>query len=289
MKRSESIAHLTAALAQVQGSLSSVAKDHTAKVQMKSGGQYSYNYATLASALDICRGPLAAAGLAIIQSPLTEGRKVTLTTLVSHVSNEWVENELTMEASESTPQALGSVITYLRRYSLCPLIGLAADEDDDGQAASKPTPGAPRRQEQPKPPPPQATKPAPAAQKPKGSAGDRLLDAAGVADPARVEVYKGPAPAPLPPGLTESQVLERDPDPAPVDIGKEIGLGIPVTTIAPAPLDQALAWISEAPHTGSLESLKKALRELTMPEKDREVYRVAYGKRFAELNAQHKA
>jgi hypothetical protein len=39
-----------------------------------------------------------------------------------------------------TPQAMGSAITYARRYSLVAFLGLVADEDDDGNAGSAPPP-----------------------------------------------------------------------------------------------------------------------------------------------------
>jgi hypothetical protein len=35
------------------------------------------------------------------------------------------------------PQEIGSALTYARRYSLSALIGIAADEDDDANAAQK--------------------------------------------------------------------------------------------------------------------------------------------------------
>ena len=38
--------------------------------------------------------------------------------------------------SEPTAQALGSAVTYAKRYALTALLGIAADEDDDGNAAS---------------------------------------------------------------------------------------------------------------------------------------------------------
>lgn len=37
-----------------------------------------------------------------------------------------------------TPQQMGSLLTYYRRYGLCAALGIAADEDDDGQHSSKP-------------------------------------------------------------------------------------------------------------------------------------------------------
>ena len=39
-----------------------------------------------------------------------------------------------------TPQQMGSLLTYYRRYGLCAALGIAADEDDDGQHATSSRP-----------------------------------------------------------------------------------------------------------------------------------------------------
>jgi hypothetical protein len=54
-----------------------------------------------------------------------------------------------------TPQAMGSAITYARRYALSAIVGIAPDDDDDGNAASV----TPARQEAPTPPPPKPPAP----------------------------------------------------------------------------------------------------------------------------------
>ena len=52
--------------------------------------------------------------------------------------------------TEATPQALGSALTYARRYLVCAVLGIVADEDDDGNAATEGhTPAAPRQQAAP--------------------------------------------------------------------------------------------------------------------------------------------
>lgn len=167
MTRSESIAKLTEALLKVQGAMTSVGRDKTARVKMKAGGEYSYSYFDLASVWDAIRPLLAANGLAVIQCPEPEGNKVTVETTLSHVSGEWMSSRLTMMATDATPQAIGSAITYARRYGLCPMLGVVADEDDDGQAAQPKRPSAPKAQPQ-RPPPPSPAQPKP-EQAPKAS------------------------------------------------------------------------------------------------------------------------
>ena len=41
-----------------------------------------------------------------------------------------------MVAKDASPQAIGSCITYLRRYSLSAVVGIASEIDDDGNSAT---------------------------------------------------------------------------------------------------------------------------------------------------------
>lgn len=58
------------------------------------------------------------------------------TTIVHAESGQFVVSLGEMPVGKLTPQALGSAITYARRYFLAPALGLVTgDEDDDGEAA----------------------------------------------------------------------------------------------------------------------------------------------------------
>jgi len=67
--------------------------------------------------------------------PSADGPKVTVTTMLVHKSGEWFKNSIQMTSAQNTPQAIGSCITYGRRYSFCSVVGISP-EDDDGAAAS---------------------------------------------------------------------------------------------------------------------------------------------------------
>jgi hypothetical protein len=134
--RSENINELASALAAAQGELQNPVKDQTAEVLMKSGGRFKYSYTDLASVLDACRPVLAKNGLAILQPVSVNQNRVVVTSLLAHKSGQWISSDLMMTAAEVTPQAIGSAVTYGRRYGLGPLIGIAAGEDDDGAEAS---------------------------------------------------------------------------------------------------------------------------------------------------------
>ena len=109
---------------------------------------FNSKYADLATILDVAREPLKAAGLAVIQSPTTGDGKVTVTTRIIHISGQWIESALVFEVVKKDPQSVGSAITYGRRYSLAAILGIA-QEDDDGNAGSDPTPNKQKAAPQP--------------------------------------------------------------------------------------------------------------------------------------------
>lgn len=126
--------NLAAALAKLQTQLPRIAKSETANV-VSQKGSYSYTYAGLADISAQVLPLLGAVGLAFTAKPTYDenGRYVLLCRLL-HVSGETDEG-LYLLPTGGTPQALGSAITYGRRYLLCAMVGVAPDEDDDGAAA----------------------------------------------------------------------------------------------------------------------------------------------------------
>jgi hypothetical protein len=128
MQTSESINELSAALAKAQGEITGALKD-SANPFFKS------KYADLASCWDACRVPLAKNGLAVIQVPETTEAGLTLITTLAHSSGQWIRGSLPVKPKDDTPQAMGSALTYARRYALTAFIGIA-QVDDDGNAAS---------------------------------------------------------------------------------------------------------------------------------------------------------
>lgn len=138
--QSESIKELATALAKVQANIKPVKKDKTAKIPTKSGGSYTYHYADLSSVWDACRELLTSNGLSVVQMPeaANGGSDIYLSTILMHSSGEWLSSMLLLRPTDTTPQALGSAITYARRYALAAMVGIVADEHDDGNAASQP-------------------------------------------------------------------------------------------------------------------------------------------------------
>jgi hypothetical protein len=97
-------------------------------------------YATLAAVMEIVTPALAANKLAIVQEAEMADGEVTVAATVLHESGETIEfAPLTMPMAQRTAQAVGSALTYARRYQLVSIFGLAPD-DDDGEAATAPKP-----------------------------------------------------------------------------------------------------------------------------------------------------
>lgn len=135
MTKSDSIAALSAALAKAQSEIEGATKD-------KTNPHFKSAYADLASVWEACRKALTKNGLAVMQPVSAEDAKVTVTTILTHSTGEYLASELTMTATQNTPQGIGSCITYARRYALASMVGVAP-EDDDGNAASQPSTSRP--------------------------------------------------------------------------------------------------------------------------------------------------
>ena len=125
---------IAAAIADVQRELPVVGKDQTAKVTSDKGS-YSYSYADLTAVSRAIYPRLAEHGLAFTTLPTLSSNRFVLRYLLLHTSGEYLDGEFPLPADSKTPQAMGSAITYARRYCLCAVTGVAP-EDDDGAAAT---------------------------------------------------------------------------------------------------------------------------------------------------------
>jgi hypothetical protein len=148
LDQSPTIGQLAAALAKAQGQMSTAKKD-SANPFFKS------SYADLAACWEACRTPLSSNGLAIIQTTrhTQTGDVQVISTLAHAESGEWIKGVLTIKPVKADPQGIGSALTYARRYALCAMVGIAPDDDDDGEAAMgrpQTTPAPPRQQQPPR-------------------------------------------------------------------------------------------------------------------------------------------
>jgi hypothetical protein len=127
MTTSESINEIAAALAKAQGAMKNAALN-------KVNPHFKSKYADLAGIRDTVTPALTANGIAVVQ---VLGDGLVYTRLL-HSSGQWIESACPIPVGQ-TMQAMGSAITYARRYSLSAICNIAADEDDDANAASTPS------------------------------------------------------------------------------------------------------------------------------------------------------
>lgn len=124
MNKSESIKTIAPALLEAQKTMTFAKKD--AKNPF-----FKSRYADLNSVLEACKGPLNSNGITVLQSH--DGDNVE--TVLLHSSGEWMSSSTRIVVSkQNDPQALGSAISYARRYGLQSFVSLPA-EDDDGEKA----------------------------------------------------------------------------------------------------------------------------------------------------------
>lgn len=125
-----------AALAAAQADLRNTEKNRTG---------HNYKYADLAGILSDLRPVFSKHGLFVVQwpSPLSEEGQISISTMIGHSSGQWMklgDCGMSLEANRgmSKAQAIGSVMTYARRYALQAALGISSTDDDvDAQRPNK--------------------------------------------------------------------------------------------------------------------------------------------------------
>jgi hypothetical protein len=122
------------ALAAAKVKIPVIAKNRQAMV-----GRQPYRHEDLAEVARTITPILARRGLSYRFRSQSTGAVVTVVCVISHRDGHSEENSLSASPDESgeknSIQAIGSTLTYLQRMSLKAALGLAASDDDDGQAA----------------------------------------------------------------------------------------------------------------------------------------------------------
>lgn len=130
--QADAIDKLVQALAKAQGEFKPIVKD-TQNPFFKS------KYADLATIIAATQPALSKNGIAVMQLPQVEAHSAGVKTILAHCSGQWISTELMLPAAQGAKfdaQTVGSALTYARRYALQAILGVAADVDDDGNAAS---------------------------------------------------------------------------------------------------------------------------------------------------------
>lgn len=157
---------------QLFAALAAATAEFTHAARRKSNPYFNSKYAELSDVIDSCRPALSKHGLVVIQpiatqvefrylqapiqprkpnepAPteqpmrLTKVTSVTITTMVCHKSGEWISSALEFQIADDAKvahvQQVGSAVTYGRRYGLSSILGLATEDDDDGNVADRKT------------------------------------------------------------------------------------------------------------------------------------------------------
>jgi len=111
-----------------------------AQTEMKNAGfdkvnpHFNSKFASLTSVRNTVLPILAKHGIALTQGEvMIEGRLVLRTTL--YKGDQTISEDVTMIVGKKDMHGQGSALTYARRYGMCGICGVAADEDDDGNQA----------------------------------------------------------------------------------------------------------------------------------------------------------
>jgi ERF superfamily protein len=139
IRKTDEIGELAKALAAAQLDFKPTVKDTI-------NPYYNSKYADLASVINATQTALAKQSLVVIQTPVVDlqGQRAGVKTMLVHGSGQSITTDLVLPATMKSKdgsvrfdaQSVGSAITYARRYTYQAIIGVAAEADDDGNAAS---------------------------------------------------------------------------------------------------------------------------------------------------------
>lgn len=127
MQKSEQINELATSLAKAQAEIENASKN-------SSNPHFKSKYADLAEVINTVRPVFSSHGLSISQFPSFADGLASVETVLMHSSGQWMSGTASAGVTKQDAQGVGSAITYLRRYSLAAVAGIA-QEDDDANAS----------------------------------------------------------------------------------------------------------------------------------------------------------
>jgi hypothetical protein len=137
-------AKLAEALAKAQVEFKPALKETKGQV-----GNQKYQYADLATINDATKAALAKNGLCVTSKTLMRDGNMLVETSLIHVSGERETSVWPLVTGR--PQEMGSALTYARRYTICALLNVVGETDDDGAAANDAAPPKIQQPEEPRP------------------------------------------------------------------------------------------------------------------------------------------
>lgn len=126
---------LYAALARAQAKFKAIRKNREVTITMKSGGKFKFRYADIDEINVATRDALTSEGLSLVQPVRGDSSNGAhrIETILMHGSGGTLTSSIDIKppAAYADPKEFGATVTYLRRYALSALLGLAADDDLD--------------------------------------------------------------------------------------------------------------------------------------------------------------
>lgn len=127
----EDINNLAEALSKAQAEIMGAHKDST-------NPHFKSKYADLESVWDACRLPLTKNKLSIIQTVHKTEGEIFLRTMLCHSTGQYIYSDIpVIMNNRNDMQALGSALTYARRYGLSSIVGVCPSDDDANLASEK--------------------------------------------------------------------------------------------------------------------------------------------------------
>jgi hypothetical protein len=129
------VKNLAAALVAAQKQMPAVHKDSENQGFKRNGKPAKY--VSLDKLIETTKPILAEHGLAILQPPTEVNGFPALKTILLHESGEFLEDTMLLPTPDKPgAHGLGAALTYCRRFAWASMLGVANDEDDDGNTAS---------------------------------------------------------------------------------------------------------------------------------------------------------
>lgn len=122
---------ISKALVEFQFKCPAIDKDSEVSVRTKTGGTYKFTYATFGNIIRTIKG-------AMHEAKLGYYFRTTDTHFVCrivHESGEFYDTQIKLPQFKESMQENGSLLTYLKRYSLVLALGLDTDLDDDANTS----------------------------------------------------------------------------------------------------------------------------------------------------------
>lgn len=128
---SEQLNEVATALADFQAIVPVMPKDCEVDFRDRNSRRVNYKYTNLDTILTVIRPLLGKHGLSVIQAQEVVSGRSYVSTMLLHKSGQFIRSRLLIVETPKDMKALGTVLTYAKRYALSALLGIASDEDLD--------------------------------------------------------------------------------------------------------------------------------------------------------------